>query len=70
MANGREAGWRARVMPWEVAPSSGPGSNDLERIELQVWWQEGDKRRSISLEGFRRGILTESDIAQGAPGPG
>jgi len=66
MANGRESGWRARIMPWEMAPGSGPGSNILERIELEVWWLEGDRRRGLSLEGFRRSTLTAADVAQGA----
>ena len=66
MANGREAGWRARIMPWEIAPGSGPGSNILERIELEVWWLEGDRRRALGLEGFRRSVLTQADIEQGA----
>lgn len=65
MANGREAGWRARIMPWEIAPGSGPGSNVLERVELEVWWLEGDRRRGVTLEGFRRSVLTPQDIAQG-----
>lgn len=66
MANGREAGWRARIMPWEIAPGSGPGSNILERVELEVWWLEGERRRGLTLEGFRRSMLTPQDIAQGA----
>ena len=66
LTNARESGWRARIMPWEIAPSSGPGANILERVELEVWWLEGDRRRVLALEGFRRGMLTEADIAQGA----
>jgi hypothetical protein len=66
MVNGRQAGWRARIQPWEMPPGSGPGSNVLERVELEVWWLEGDRRRGIALEGFRRGILTPADVAQGA----
>ena len=69
MANGRQAGWRARIQPWEVAPATGAGSNMLERIELEVWWLEGERRRGITLEGFRRAMLTEADIAQGAVVP-
>ena len=69
MTNGRQSGWRARIMPWEIAPKSGPGSNMLERIELEVWWLEGERRRSLALEGFRRSMLTEADIAAGAVVP-
>lgn len=69
MTNGRQAGWRARILPWEIAPSSGPGSNILERVELEVWWMEGERRRGLQLEGFRRGMLTDADLAQGAVVP-
>ena len=69
LTNTRQSGWRARIMPWEIAPASGPGAGVLERIELEVWWLEGDRRRVFALEGFRRGMLTEADIAQGALAP-
>ncbi len=66
MTNGRSSGWRARVTPWELPPKPGPGAAMLERIELEVWWQDGDRRRTFTLDGFRRGRLTPADIASGA----
>jgi general secretion pathway protein I len=66
MTNGRASGWRARVTPWEMPPKPGPGALILDRIELEVWWQDGERRRSISLESFRRATLTPADIAAGA----
>jgi general secretion pathway protein I len=66
LTNNRESGWRARILPWEMLPQSGPGSPVLERIELEVWWIDGERRRTFTLEGFRRGQLTEADIAAGA----
>jgi general secretion pathway protein I len=47
---GRESGWRARVQPWEWSPTAGPGAAILERIELEVWWVDGERRRSFPLE--------------------
>jgi general secretion pathway protein I len=66
LTNNRQSGWRARVQPWEMLPNSGPGSPVVDRIELEVWWMDGERRRTFTLEGFRRGQLTESDIASGA----
>ena len=45
---GVEAGWRARVTPFEMPPSHGPGTPILERIELEVWWMAGEKRRTFT----------------------
>ncbi|MFM2125788.1 MAG: hypothetical protein RL328_2239 [Acidobacteriota bacterium] len=57
-AGGTEAGWEARVAPFEsIAPNPGPGSLVVDRVELQIWWKDGATRRSFSLEGFRRAML-------------
>lgn len=65
--NGRNSGWRARVVPFEWLPGVGPGAEVLERVELEVWWDAGDgRRRNFALEGFRRGVLTAADIQAGA----
>jgi general secretion pathway protein I len=69
LSAGRAAGWRARVQPWEMLPDPLAGSEVLERVELEVWWQDGARRRTFALEGFRRGILTPADIAAGAALP-
>ena len=58
-SGGVEAGWEARVAPFEsLAENPGPGSWVVDRIELQIWWKDGATRRSFSLEGFRRAIVT------------
>ena len=61
-AGGVEAGWRARVLPFEAAPGSGPGQWVMDRIELEIWWNEGSTRRAFMLEGYRRGILRAGDL--------
>jgi len=66
---GLHLGWRAEFTPFEMLPQAGPGSPYLERIELEIWWMNGDTRRTMSLEGFRRSVLTPEDIAAGV-GPG
>jgi general secretion pathway protein I len=64
-AAGLQAGWRATVSPVDLPPVPAPGVWLLDRIELQVWWMNGDRRRTFQLESYRRGILTEQDIAAG-----
>jgi general secretion pathway protein I len=58
---GVQAGWRARVAPFEAAPGTGPGSPGIDRVELEVWWMSGETRRSFNLEGFRRNLLRMGD---------
>jgi general secretion pathway protein I len=59
-------GWRARLTPFEMPPSAGPGTPFLERMELEIWWMNGNQRRNLTLEGFRRGVLTPQDLPGGA----
>lgn len=63
LTGGLEIGWRARITPFEFPPGSGPGSPILERVELEIWWMNGDRRRTFTLEGFRRAVMTEDEAA-------
>jgi general secretion pathway protein I len=69
MTGGHPTGWTARIVPWEMPPNAVAGVDMLVRLELEVWWMQGDRRRSFTLEGFRRDILTPADIAAGAVRP-
>ncbi len=60
-AGGVEAGWRARLTPFEIPPQVVPGISVLDRLELEVWWMSGQSRRSLSMEGFRRYVLRPQD---------
>jgi general secretion pathway protein I len=69
-ATGVDGGWRARLTPFDVPPRAGAGALVLDRLELEVWWKSGDRRRSFTLEGFRRGALRPEDLAfLGVPAP-
>ncbi len=57
MAAGMQGGWRAQITPWEAPPGSGPGTPILDRVELEIWWMNGEQRRSMRLEGFRKAPL-------------
>jgi general secretion pathway protein I len=61
LTRGTPTGWRARVTPFEAAPGLAAGFWDLDRVELEIWWMDGDTRRSFSLEGFRRNTLRKGD---------
>ena len=50
-------GWRAQLTWFEAPPNALPGTPVLERLELEIWWMSGEKRRTIALEGFRRATL-------------
>ena len=55
-------GWRARISPYETVTPPAPGLPFLERIELEIWWMNGTQRRTLSVEGFRRAVLTRNDL--------
>jgi general secretion pathway protein I len=65
-SGGLAGGWSARVTIFEMPPEARPGTPVLQRIELQIWWERGERRRSFTLEGFRRGILRPGE-APGVP---
>ena len=50
-------GWRARITPFDKPDPVGPGMPVLERVELEIWWMNGEQRRTFALEGFRRGVF-------------
>lgn len=63
---GVEAGWRARVTPFEgmtLKPGAAPmiGTWILDRIELEVWWLQGGARRSLKLATYRRNYMRPED---------
>ena len=59
ITGGEAMEWRALVTTFEKPEHSGPGTPILERIELQIGWNRGDKPRTFSLEGFRQNIQRE-----------
>ncbi len=63
---GIEAGWRARVSPFETQMPPVPGQGFLERIELEVWWKDSADTRRFALDGYRSSLLMVEDVA-GAP---
>jgi len=54
-------GWVAQVEPFERLPNAQPGSLQLARINLEVWWTAREERRSIQLDGYRRVPVPRED---------
>ena len=51
---GMEAGWQARLSHVREPPvRRRPGEIALDRVELEVWWTRGGKRRTFTLERYR-----------------
>ncbi|HUA17947.1 MAG TPA: type II secretion system protein [Bryobacteraceae bacterium] len=63
VTGGVPMGWIARLTPFEVPRHASAGTPFLERIELEIWWLNGQQRRTFALEGFRRAVLTRADLA-------
>ncbi|MFN0107143.1 MAG: prepilin-type N-terminal cleavage/methylation domain-containing protein [Bryobacteraceae bacterium] len=69
-SSGMDAAWRARATVFEFMPGAGPGSEILERVELQILLQNGGRVKSFSMEGFRKRRLLPDEpppAAGGAP---
>ena len=66
LVSGIQAGWKARVTPFEMPPGAGPGMAILERVELQIWWrhQEGDNPKTFVLETFRRVVILPDAVSR------
>jgi len=47
-------GWTAQFTPYVSYQGGGPGTPCLERIQLEIWWNDGSRRQTFLLEGFRR----------------
>lgn len=63
--NNVEAGWSARVSPFETVEPAAPGYWVVDRVALEIWWMDGATKRSYSLEGYRRSILRGEDFTDG-----
>jgi len=66
---GLPMGWTARIVTFEAPPNANAGVPILERVELEVWWMNADRRRTFALDGYRRRVLTAEDVAAGMAHP-
>ncbi len=70
---GVQAGWRALVAPFETSalPGQAPlaGSRMLERIHLEVWWMQGNLRRTMEVDAYRGARIEVDDLPLLQQGP-
>jgi len=59
---GVDGGWRALILPFEAPPRAVAGSMVLDRVQLEIWWMSGERRRTFALEGFRRGVIRQGEV--------
>ncbi len=65
MTGGVTAGWQAKISTFEKPERAAPGMPVLERVELEIWWMNGENRRTLTLEGFRRHMQLPQDAGAG-----
>lgn len=52
------SGWRAEWKPFDLPPNAGPGVLVMERIQLEIWWQQAQGTRHVmQFEGFKKAII-------------
>jgi general secretion pathway protein I len=66
-AGNLDGGWQAVVMPFSTPPAPSPGLLALDRVVLQVWWNDGSNRHTFTVEGYKQHVLVPDDMGAGAP---
>ena len=61
LVGGLHAGWQGSVSKAEEGPEKVVGGVLLDRVQVEVWWMAGEKRRTFSLEGYRRRVVKGDD---------
>src|SRR5260370_147391 len=57
------AGWRALITPFETPPGARAGITILDRVQLEVWSMNGERRKTFDWEGYRIRALTRAEVA-------
>jgi len=61
------AGWQSRVSVSQTPPNPAPGQPVLDRIELEIWWMQGEQRRTFTVDAFRTRFLSANGSDAGTP---
>lgn len=62
LLGGGEGGWIARVTAFENPPVMAPDQHAIDRVELEIWWMAGGRRRTFRLDGYRTYKLLPRDV--------
>ena len=65
LTGGLPIGWRGAITVAEKSPQPAVGDFELDRYQLEVWWDSGGKRQTFALETYRRRILGPKDFGGG-----
>lgn len=59
LLGGAQGGWRARLTLLEAPPIPNPPPHVrvMDRLEVEIWWMAGERRRSFRMEAYRTGPL-------------
>jgi len=53
-SGGVPSGWKAALKPFDIPPNAGPGTDVLQEVALEVWWEPPTGgRRTMRLESYR-----------------
>jgi hypothetical protein len=58
---GRPCGWTANVTLFEAPGNAAPGDPSLDRVHVEVWCGDEEAKRTFTMEGFRRGMVTPAE---------
>jgi len=62
LTGGMDIEWQARITTVEMPPSPSTGQPCLQRIELQISWMAGDRKKNFTLDAYRTHILRQGDL--------
>ncbi len=62
LIGGLQGGWRARLSPFDKPPVPVPGMQELDRLEVEIWWMSGERRHSFAVQAYRPYVLRPQDI--------
>jgi hypothetical protein len=63
LTGAQPAGWRARLGDFEKPIGAGPGTEMLQRIDLEVWWDNNGNHQSFQLIAYKIGKILPEDVA-------
>jgi type II secretory pathway pseudopilin PulG len=64
LTGGRPCGWNGVITLFEAPVGALEGDPALDRVHLEVWCGDGAAKRTFTMEGFRRGVVSAADAAK------
>jgi general secretion pathway protein I len=67
LTGGHPCGWTGIITLFEAPGSAAEGDPSLDRVHLEVWCGDGAAKRTFTMEGFRRGLVTAAEAKDRRP---